>query len=69
MDIVLEMENDKKKLKHFVAPKPAREVSLIYSKNELKIHIIEALRGVISGVLRGAITFQNIEIISPISKK
>ncbi len=62
-------ENDKKKLKHFVAPKPAREVSLIYSKNELKIHIIEALRGVISGVLRGAITFQNIEIISPISKK
>lgn len=62
-------ETDKRKVKHFIAPKPSREISLLYSKNELKIHIIEALRNVISGVLRGAITFQNIEIISPISKK
>jgi LysR family transcriptional regulator, hydrogen peroxide-inducible genes activator len=62
-------EKDKLKLKHFVEPKPAREISLIFPKNELKIHIIEALRGVISGVLRGAIAFQNVEIISPIQKK
>ena len=59
-------EKDKTKLKHFVEPKPAREISLIFPKNELKIHIIDALRGVISGVLRGAIAFQNVEIISPI---
>jgi LysR family hydrogen peroxide-inducible transcriptional activator len=62
-------EKDKLKLKHFVEPKPAREVSLIFPKNELKIHIIDALRTVISGVLRGAIAFQNVEIISPIQKK
>lgn len=62
-------ESDKLKLKHFVEPKPAREVSLIFPKNELKIHIIDALRNVISGVLRGAIAFQNVEIISPLQKK
>lgn len=62
-------ETDKPKLKHFVEPKPAREVSLIFPKNELKIHIIEALRQTISGVLRGAIAFQNVEIISPLHKK
>jgi LysR family transcriptional regulator, hydrogen peroxide-inducible genes activator len=62
-------EKDQVKLKHFAEPKPAREISLIYPKNELKIHIIEALRTVIAGVLRGAITFQNIEIISPLNKK
>lgn len=62
-------EKDKLKLKHFVEPKPAREVSLIFHKNELKIHIIDALRSVISSVLRGAIAFQNVEIISPIQKK
>jgi LysR family hydrogen peroxide-inducible transcriptional activator len=62
-------EKDKAKLKHFVEPKPAREISLLFPKNELKIHIIDALRTVISGVLRGAIAFQNVEIISPIQKK
>ncbi|MCL9805414.1 LysR substrate-binding domain-containing protein [Flavobacterium amniphilum] len=62
-------ENDKQKLKHFTEPKPAREISLIFPKNELKIHIIEALRTTISGVLRGAIAFQNVEIISPLQKK
>ncbi|MBP8157113.1 MAG: LysR family transcriptional regulator [Flavobacterium sp.] len=60
---------DTLKLKHFVEPKPAREVSLIFPKNELKIHIIDALRNTISGVVKGAIAFQNVEIISPIQKK
>lgn len=60
---------DKLKLKHFIEPKPAREISLLFPKNELKIHIIEALRTTISGVLRGAIAFQNVEIISPLQKK
>ena len=62
-------ETDKLKLKHFVEPKPAREISLIFPTNELKIHIINALKDVISGVLRGAKAFLNVEIISPINKK
>ncbi|CAM3975429.1 hydrogen peroxide-inducible genes activator [Flavobacterium branchiophilum] len=61
-------ENNKLKLKHFSEPKPAREVSLIFPKNELKIHIIEALRACISGVIKGAIAFQNVQIISPLQK-
>ncbi len=62
-------EKDAFKLKHFVEPKPAREVSLIFPRNELKIHIIDALRNTISGVVKGAIAFQNVQIISPIQKK
>ncbi|WP_432670079.1 LysR substrate-binding domain-containing protein [Flavobacterium sp. SM2513] len=62
-------EKDKKHLHHFVEPKPAREVSLIFPKTELKIHIIDALRTTISGVVRGAIAFDNVQIVSPISKK
>jgi len=58
-------EKNKSKLRDFASPKPAREVSLLYSKNELKIHIIDALRNTISGVVRGAITFNDVEIISP----
>lgn len=63
--------NDKLKpnLHHFVEPSPAREVSIIYHKSELKMQIINALHDVISGIIRGAIAFQNVEIISPISKK
>ena len=49
----------------FADPKPAREVSIIYTDNKLKLQIIEALRDTISGVIRGAIAFQNVEIISP----
>ena len=57
------------KLRHFKEPKPSREVSLIYAKKELKLHIIEALRGVIAGVIKGAITFQNVDISSPKQQK
>ncbi|WP_026708763.1 LysR substrate-binding domain-containing protein [Flavobacterium frigidarium] len=62
-------ESDKLKLRHFKEPKPAREVSLIYPKSELKIQIIDALRSTIAGVIKGAIVFQNIEVISPLPKK
>ena len=62
-------ESDKLKLRHFKEPKPAREVSLIYPKSELKIQIIDALRSSISGVVKGAIVFQNVQIISPLLKK
>ena len=62
-------EKDKLKLRHFKEPKPAREVSLIYPKSELKIHIIDVLKNSISGIVKGAIVFQNVQIISPILKK
>jgi LysR family hydrogen peroxide-inducible transcriptional activator len=62
-------EKDKLKLRHFKEPKPAREVSIIYPKSELKIQIIDALRATIAGVIKGAIVFQNVEIISPMPKK
>jgi LysR family hydrogen peroxide-inducible transcriptional activator len=62
-------EIDKKHLHHFVEPKPAREVSLIFPKTELKIHIIDALRSTIAGVVKGAIAFHNVQIVSPIAKK
>ena len=61
-------ENESKNLKMFQDPVPAREVSLIYNKSELKIHIIEALKNTISGVVKGAIAFQNVKIISPLSQ-
>ena len=53
------------KLHYFNEPSPAREVSVIYSKSELKMQIINALYDVISGVIRGAIAFQDVKIISP----
>ena len=61
-------ENLKGNLHHFVEPSPAREVSIIYHKSELKMQIIDALHNVISGIIRGAIAFQNVNIISPIAK-
>lgn len=54
-----------KNLHYFNEPSPAREVSLIYSKSELKMQIINALYEVIAGVVRGAIAFQDVKIISP----
>ncbi len=60
---------DQKNIRMFQEPSPAREVSLIYNKSELKMQIIEALGSTISGVIKGAIAFQNVKIISPLSKK
>ena len=62
-------DKDKTKLRQFKEPKPAREVSLIFPKTALKSHIIEALRNTIAGVIKGAIVFQNVQIVSPIFKK
>ena len=58
-------EKDKENLRYFESPEPAREISMIYSKNLLKIPIIEALSETIEGVLRGAIQFENIKVITP----
>jgi LysR family hydrogen peroxide-inducible transcriptional activator len=59
-------DKNKVKLKEFNDPKPAREVSLIFPTQQLKIHTIQALREVILGVVRGAIHFQDVKIISPV---
>lgn len=54
-----------KNLKYFKDPSPAREISLIYSTSELKMQITNVLYDIISGVIRGAISFQDVKIISP----
>ncbi|OBX27083.1 LysR family hydrogen peroxide-inducible transcriptional activator [Gelidibacter algens] len=61
-------ENLNHNLRYFNEPSPAREVSIIYHKSELKMQIIDALHNVISGIIRGAIAFQNVKIISPLAK-
>lgn len=55
-------------LRHFAEPSPAREVSIIHHKSELKMHIIDAMFNEISGIVRGAIAFSNVEIVSPLAK-
>lgn len=62
-------EKDRKHLREFTSPPPAREVSLIYHKSQLKIHMIDALKNTIDGIVRGAISFSDVKIISPLSKK
>ena len=55
----------KNNLRFFPDPAPAREVSLIHYKSKLKLPIINALRSTISSIIRGAIKFENIKIITP----
>lgn len=59
-------EKEKKYLHYFKEPSPAREVSIIQHKSELKPQIVNALYDVISGIVRGAIAFQDVKIISPV---
>lgn len=60
---------NKKNLRYFEEPSPAREVSLIYSENKLKQQITEALHKVIMGIVRASIAFSDVKIISPILKE
>ena len=48
-------EKNKKNLKSFESPEPAREISIIYSKNQLKVPVIESLITIIESIMRGAI--------------
>jgi LysR family transcriptional regulator, hydrogen peroxide-inducible genes activator len=61
-------DKDKEFLREFVTPPPAREVSLLYHKSQLKMQLIEALKSTIDGVIRGAISFSDVKIISPIQR-
>lgn len=62
-------EEDKMYLREFKKPVPAREVSIIYHKSQLKIQLIEALKNVIDGIVRGVIAFNDVKIISPLQQK
>jgi len=55
----------KKNLRFFPEPAPAREVSLIHYKSQLKLPVINAIRSTITSIIRGAIRFENIEVITP----
>ncbi|MCL4135906.1 UNVERIFIED_CONTAM: hypothetical protein GTU68_021231 [Idotea baltica] len=61
-------EDDKKLVRTFKSPTPSREVSIIYHKSQLKIQLIDALKEVIDGIIRGVIAFSDVKIISPLKK-
>jgi len=65
----LDLQNDKKYLRNFKKPEPAREVSLIFHKAHLKMQLIDALKNVIDSVIKGAIAFYDVKIVSPLHKK
>ncbi len=56
-------------LREFTEPVPAREVSVIYHKSQLKIHLIDALKNTIDSIIRGVIAFNDVKIVSPLQKK
>jgi len=62
-------DEDKKYLRPFASTVPAREVSLIYHKSQLKMQMLDALKTTIDAVIRGAIAFHDVKIISPLNKK
>ena len=51
----------------FEEPSPAREISMIYSKSQLKLPVINALMTTISSVIRGKIKYNDIKIMSPVN--
>lgn len=52
-------------LKSFSTPEPAREVSVVYHKRGLKMHIINAIHDKIRAIIRGAIAYEDVKIINP----
>jgi len=62
-------DDNKKYLRNFVKPEPAREVSLIHSKDIYKKNVTDALFKTIRGIVKGAIEFYDVRIISPLPPK
>ena len=58
-------DSNKKNLVNFNDPPPAREISMIYSKTQLKLPIINALRSSIIQSIRGQIEYNDVKIMSP----
>ena len=52
-------------LRSFESPEPAREISLIYSTSQLKLPVFESLATTIESIMRGAIKFENVKVITP----
>lgn len=63
LDLTLEQ---KKLIREFETPYPAREVSLLYHKSQLKMQLINVLQNEITGIIRGLVAFNNVDIISPL---
>jgi len=59
-------DSQKKHIKHFESPSPAREISILHNVSELKMQLINALHEVVSGLIKVVIKFQDVDIISPI---
>jgi len=62
-------KEDRKYLRNFKKPEPAREVSLIHAKDIFKKNITEAFFKTMKGIIKGAIDFYDVKIISPLPKK
>ena len=58
-------DENKANLRYFENPPPAREISIVFPKSQLKIQVIDALKKSIESVVRGAIAFENVKIIQP----
>jgi LysR family hydrogen peroxide-inducible transcriptional activator len=58
-------KEQQKNIRSFETPEPAREVSVVYHKRGLKLHIIKAIHEKIRAVIRGAIVYEDVKIISP----
>lgn len=54
-------------LKYFKEPAPAREISLIHSRSQLKLSIISALKSTISDIVRNILAMGNIKVIPPLN--
>ena len=66
----LKLNEDQKEMLHnFKNPKPAREVSLVYHKNEVKIHIIDEIKKLLFRVTKQKLHFSDVNIISPIKNR
>ena len=59
-------EEDQKLVKPIADPKPSREISLVYTRSELKIKVIEELKKIIiKNIPEKMLTEQN-SVISPL---
>jgi len=57
---------NKNKLKFFDNPEPAREISIVHTKEELKTHITEVIQNTILEVIKEVIQNRNVKVISPV---
>lgn len=59
-------EEDRRMLREFEKPVPAREVSLIRSTTQLRQKVSESVRETIRGIIRGMILLDQTKVVSPI---